>query len=135
MILGEKRIFIVEDDHLNLLVITNLLRQHGAAVLMDLWGKATLNSLRAAMPIDVILMDLMLPHQISGYDVSAKIRAVPELASIPIIIVTAADPDVEMIKARKMGLNGFLSKPINQSLFPQCIAAVIDGQQVWGELV
>lgn len=134
MALSGKRILIIEDDAINLSVFSSLLRQDGADVIVDMWGKTSPSKILEFMP-DLIILDLMLPRGASGYEVADQIRAIPELSQIPILVVTAADPDVELIRARKKKLNGFLSKPIDQRTFAQCVEAVIGGQSVWGELV
>ena len=80
------------------------------------------------------MLDLGLPRGLSGYDVFEKIKAEPELADISVVVVTAADPSIEMPIARNKGMQGFISKPLSYANFGKTIAAVLDGQQVWGEL-
>lgn len=132
MLLKNKRIFVVEDDAMNLAVICTLLRKDGAEVEFDTWGGYTVQKLKDFRPFDLILLDLALPKGRSGYDVFDQIRRVPELAGIPVVVVTAADPGIEMNRAREKGLNGFISKPISYDTFAKTIAAVFEGKQVWG---
>jgi CheY-like chemotaxis protein len=134
MLLQGKRIFVIEDDPSNLAIISTLLRRHGASVPFDTWGSGAIETIRVSMPIDLILLDLALPRGVSGYDIYDQMRSVPELDDIPVVVVTAADPGVEMSKAREKGLNGFISKPLSYKTFGESIAAVLDGQAVWGEL-
>lgn len=134
MLLKDKRVFVVEDDPSNLAVISSILKNNGAYISYDQWGDTTLDKLRDMARVDIILLDLMLPGGGSGYDVFEAIRAVPELNDIPIVVVTASDPDIEMSKARDKGMNGYISKPLNRLQFPKQIAAVLDGEEVWGEL-
>jgi CheY-like chemotaxis protein len=89
MLLQGKRIFVVEDDASNLAIISTILRRHGAKVLFDAWGSEALDKLVKLQPIDVILLDLNLPLGNNGYDIFRKIRATPELAKIPVALVTA----------------------------------------------
>lgn len=131
MILENRRIFIVEDDPGNLAVTMTILRQAGAKIFFDRWGKDTLTSLRNALPIDLIVMDLMLPHGISGYDVFDTLRAEADLSAIPMVAVTAADPNSELSKVRRKGFEGYISKPIRYLAFAKQLARVIAGEQVW----
>ena len=131
MLLDNKRIFVVEDDSSNLAIIRTILLRQGASVPFDVWGKGTIEILRNSMPIDLVLLDLALPRGVSGYDVFDQIRATPELATIPVVIVTAADPSTEMVKARARGVNGFISKPIKYGSFAQSVADVLAGKAVW----
>lgn len=133
MLLDNKRIFVIEDDSSNLAIIRTILLRQGASVPFDVWGKGTIEIIRNSMPIDVILLDLALPRGVSGYDVFDQIRATPELSEIPVVIVTAADPSTEMVKARSKGVNGFISKPIKYGTFAQSVASVLDGEAVWDD--
>jgi len=131
MLLNQKRVFVVEDNPGNLAVMQTILTQQGATVFFERWGQDTCRRLLDALPIDIILLDLMLPNGISGYDVFSAIKAVPELASVPVVIVSAADPDHEMDKARRMGFSGFIGKPVRLNTFGHYVASVIQGQHVW----
>ncbi len=132
MSLKGKRIFYVEDDVRNKAIAQLILEQAGVLFAFERWGNEnTIAKLRAFMPVDLIMLDLMLAHQVSGYDVFEAIRREPEFGHIPIVAVSAADPSVEIPKARDKGFAGFIGKPISLRLFPQQIAELINGGQVW----
>jgi CheY-like chemotaxis protein len=134
MLLRYKRIFVVEDDTNNLKIISMVLHRHGATVMYDRWGKNTPIIMVSQKPIDLVLLDLMLPGNVSGYDVYDQLQKNPELKKVPVVVVTASDPSLEMKKAREKGLQGFLSKPIDVTNFPLAIAKILEGTPVWGEL-
>ncbi len=132
MSLKGKRIFYVEDDVGNKAIAQLILEMAGVLFAFERWGtENTIAKLRAFMPVDLIMLDLMLAHQLSGYDVFEAIRREPEFGHIPIVAVSAADPSVEIPKARDKGFAGFIGKPISLRLFPQQIAELINGGQVW----
>jgi CheY-like chemotaxis protein len=133
MLLQGKRIFVVEDDPSNLAIITTILRRHGASVPFETWGTGTVDTLKMCLPVDLILLDLALPRGVSGYDVYDEIQTEPNLADIPVVVVTAADPSIEMPNARKKGLRGFISKPLSYNSFGKAIAAILEGEEVWGD--
>ena len=133
MLLDNKRIFVIEDDETNLAIISTTLRRNGAKVFFDTWGGGTVDALKRFQPIDLILLDLALPRGLSGYDVFDRIREIPELKDIPVVLVTAADPGMEMNKARQKGVDGYIPKPINYYTFGQLISDILQGKQVWGE--
>jgi CheY-like chemotaxis protein len=135
MNLNGKRIFVIEDDPTSLAVISTLLRRSGAVVEFDAWGYRTLERLGDQPPFDLIILDLALPRDVSGYSLYDSFRDIPEIAHVPVVIVTAADPSTEMNTAREKGLAGFISKPINYSTFTQALASVLEGKQVWGDTV
>lgn len=126
-----KRIFIVEDKLENRVVFQMIFMKYGAIVSFERWGKNTLPNLRAMGPVDLILLDLMLPQGVSGFDVFDQIRSLPRYDSVPIVAVSAMDPAVAVPKAQSKGFSGFIAKPIDAELFPQQIASILAGERVW----
>jgi CheY-like chemotaxis protein len=131
MSLEGKRIFIVEDNLANRAIEQMLLEQDGAKIAFERWGTETVKKLRQFMPVDVILLDLMFPNGITGYDIFTDIRAYPEFRHIPIVAVSASDPSSAIPQTRTYGFNGFISKPVNFDLFADHIASIINGQAIW----
>jgi CheY-like chemotaxis protein len=126
-----KRIFIVEDDMMNMVVNAAALRRSGATIIQDALNINTVHKLEVQLPIDVILLDLMLRHSMNGYDIFDAILASPLLKDIPVIIVSAADPHIEIPKAKAKGCAGFIGKPIRPYWFADQIASCIRGEAVW----
>ena len=126
--------FVLEDDVNNLAIISSILSRCGLVVHFDTWGTQTPYQIKKFMPIDIILLDMMLPNGITGYDVFDAIKDTPGLAHIPIVAVTAMDPGTEMARARTHGFSGYLSKPIRTRSFARAIQAILNGNQVWGDL-
>src|SRR5258708_32039688 len=90
MSLKNKHIFIVEDNVGNLAVASVYLEQDGARIKVERRGLKTAQAILRSLPIDIVLTDLMLPNSVSGFDIFDQIRAVPELATIPIVAVLAS---------------------------------------------
>jgi two-component system chemotaxis response regulator CheY len=130
MILKQKRIFIIEDNIANLAIATTYLRDQGAAINFERWGNNTADIILQSMPIDIILLDYMFPSGITGFDIAAQILANPRLQSIPILMISAAEPEDLIPAAREMGLAGFVSKPISAKIVSY-VADVIAGKKVW----
>jgi CheY-like chemotaxis protein len=133
MKLSGKTIFIVENEPSVRAVMLTILQMNGAKTYFEPWGAETVKRLKNAQQVDLILMDLMLSHGTSGYDVCAQIKADPALCDIPIVIVSASDPDVEMKKARLMGLQGFITKPLDYRNFPDMLLQLLEGHEVWAD--
>jgi len=91
----------------------------GYAVAIAADGASALERLAADAP-DLVLLDVMMPG-LSGYDVCRKIRGDPRTALLPVVLVTALDPQQERVKGIEAGADDFLSKPINQ---PELFARV-----------
>ncbi|MBK8025046.1 MAG: response regulator [Chloroflexi bacterium] len=132
MILADKRIFCVEDDFRNRLVVKTILERSGAVVGFHNWGGGDLVArLEEFAPVDIILMDLSLPGGLTGYDVFTTIHSRPQFAAVPIVAVSARDAALEIPRAMKKGFSGFIGKPINMTHFAEQIAAVLTGTSVW----
>jgi CheY-like chemotaxis protein len=131
MHLKNKRVFIVEDNLQNRAIMQTLLEQNGALVAFDRWGVTTVEQLKRFTPVDVILLDLMYPNKITGFDIYKQIRAELEFASVPIIAVSAMDTSIAIPRTQALGFAGFITKPINYERFPRQVASVLNGEPVW----
>lgn len=132
-LLAYKRIFIVEDNLANRAIEQMLLERHGARTAIERFGTDTLEKLDAFAPVDIIVMDLMLPDGVSGFDVADQIRENINYANVPIVAVSASDPAESMPTAKAKNFAGFISKPIDFDAFPQQIARILDGEEIWYE--
>ena len=82
-----KTVMIVEDNELNMKLFRDLIEAHGYRTVQTRSGLSAMEIAREHRP-DLILMDIQLP-EISGLDVTRKLKADSELKSIPVIAVTA----------------------------------------------
>jgi two-component system cell cycle response regulator DivK len=105
-----QRILIVEDNDLNLKLFRDLLAANGFETVETREGLEAMALTRSMMP-DLILMDIQLP-EISGLDITRKIKADPDLRHIPIIAVTAFAMKDDEEKILQAGCEAYLSKPI-----------------------
>jgi two-component system, cell cycle response regulator DivK len=126
-----KRIFIVEDNLDNRRVMRLALEACGATVSFDVWGAQTVIHLMANWPIDVVLLDLMFPRNVDGFDVYDKIRAESRFARLPVVAVSASDISYALPKCKAKGFAGFIPKPIDIDIFPDQILRVSQGEEVW----
>ena len=131
MILRGKHIFIVEDNIQNRVVFQMALIMHGARLDFERWGEGALQCLMCIGNVDLIILDLMLKDQVSGYDIYSLIRGVSKFDSIPIVAVSATDPSLAIPETQRRGFSGFIAKPIDDDLFPTQIAKILSGEKVW----
>jgi class 3 adenylate cyclase/CheY-like chemotaxis protein len=113
------RILVVDDTPQNVKLLADVLAAKGYAVITAADGPGALQRLAQEAP-DLVLLDVMMPGM-TGYEVCAKIRADPATALLPVVLVTALDPQQERVKGIEAGADDFLSKPINQ---PELFARV-----------
>src|SRR5260221_368963 len=112
-------ILIVEDNERNLKLVRDVLQVKGYETLEAVTGAGGVQLALEHKP-DLVLMDIPMPG-LSGYEVCARIRADPETALLPVVMVTSLDPQQERVKGIEAGADDFLSKPINQ---PELFARV-----------
>ena len=115
------KILVVEDDEVNLLYITELLRETGAEIVVASDGKSALESVRSN-PCDVILMDVRLPDM-NGFEVVREIRKFNP--RVPIIAQTAYAMHRDEADAYAAGCTDYLSKPIQQELLMEKLRALL----------
>lgn len=130
-VLEGKRIFLVEDDVLNLAVINRILENSGAWVFQNYNSIGIVIHIIQNLPIDLILLDLMLRRGINGNDVVRELKQNPQTTHIPVVAVSSLDPELAIPEAKVSGFDGFISKPIDSATFCMDLASVLDGAQIW----
>jgi DNA-binding response OmpR family regulator len=84
-------------------------------------GRSALERLHSEDPIDLILLDIMMPH-VSGLDVLAELRQIPHRRTTPVIMLTAKGHETDREQAATLGATDFLTKPFS----PKKLLARID---------
>jgi CheY-like chemotaxis protein len=129
--LENKRIFIVEDDVMNLAIIGRVLTHQKASVFQNYNSIGIVIHVIQNLPIDLILLDLMLRRGMSGYDVVKEFKTNPRTARIPVVAVSSLDPETAIPLAKQAGFDGFISKPIDSMTFASDLADVLHGKPRW----
>ncbi len=130
-VLAGKRIVIVEDNVTNMAVYSVAFKMSGAVTIQDPYNTNTLDRIKLNLPIDIILLDLMLRYDMTGYEIFDQLQADPSLAAIPVVAISASDPAIEIPKAKMKGFTGFIGKPIDPAKLVEQVAACINGEEVW----
>lgn len=135
----EIHILLVEDNPGDVRLTKEALR--GAKVANDLRvvgdGEAAINYLRRRGPYvdaprpDIVLLDLNLPR-LDGREVLADIKSDPDLAKIPIIILTSSSAERDINSAYELHANCYISKPVD---FTEFIEAVRSLEGFWLRIV
>ena len=104
-----KTILYVEDNEMNRKIVRQLLKPTSYRLVEAFDGEAGVAKALEIKP-DLVLMDVQLP-KMSGIDATRQLRAAPETAATPILVITsfALSGDEEM--AREAGATGYLAKP------------------------
>jgi CheY-like chemotaxis protein len=110
-----KKAMIVDDDMRNIFALTSLLEDRGMIVSSHDNGRDAVKALQALEPVDVILMDIMMP-EMDGIDTIREIRKIPSCKHVPIIAVTAKAMKGDREKCMEAGAWDYLSKPVDAEL-------------------
>jgi len=119
-----KTVLIVEDNELNMKLFHDLLEAHGYDTIEARTGSEALTLAQEHCP-DLILMDIQLP-EVSGLQVTQKIKENTDLAGIPIIAVTAFAMKGDEERIRNGGCEDYIAKPISVSSFLEKVKRYLD---------
>lgn len=119
-----KTVLIVEDNELNMKLFHDLLDAHGYNTLQTKDGMEALELARTNRP-DLILMDIQLP-EVSGLEVTKWLKEDDELASIPVIAVTAFAMKGDEEKIREGGCEAYIAKPISVGQFLETVRRFLE---------
>lgn len=106
-----KRILVIEDTEDNRQIIRDLLTAFDYELIEAADGAEGVALAQSQHP-DLILMDIQLP-EMDGYEATRRIRAIPELARVPIIAVTSYALSGDEAKTRAAGCDGYVAKPFS----------------------
>ncbi len=109
------RILVVDDNEINRIIATELLKDMGYETDEACNGQEAVERIKQAMErdYDLILMDIQMPVM-NGYEATRAIRALDApLQDIPIIALTANAFEEDKKNARDAGMNSHIAKPIN----------------------
>lgn len=106
-----KKILVVDDNFDNRTIIAQMLKLSGFQVAMASDGHQAIDATESEEP-DLILMDLAMPG-LDGWSATARLKARPELAHVPVIAVTGHVTRSDIERALQAGCADYLSKPID----------------------
>lgn len=117
------RVLVVDDVATNRLVARLMLEPHGATVLEAPSAENALDQL-ASTTVDLVLVDLHMPV-LDGVAMVSRMRTIPALASLPVLLLTA-DATAEIDDdARALAIAGVVMKPVDpDALYKACFAAL-----------
>lgn len=105
------KVLIVDDIPANIKLLEDRLMAEYFEVTTAMSGMEAL-AICQNTPCDIILLDVMMP-EMDGFEVCRRIKANPQLAHIPVVMITALDQTSDRIKGLEAGADDFLTKPVN----------------------
>lgn len=117
------KIFIVEDNPLNLKLHRDILEYRGHEVSFATTVPEARARLQAERP-DVVLLDIHVPGG-GGEQLLREIRDTPPLADLPVVAVTALAMEGDRERLLALGFDGYLAKPIDTRTFGPTIESFL----------
>ncbi|HYY34269.1 MAG TPA: response regulator [Gaiellaceae bacterium] len=114
-----RKILIVDDDQDIRQLLGHRLKAQGFEAVFAGDAISAVNQARKEQP-DLILLDLSLPAG-DGYIVMDRLKAMPALEGIPVIVVSARDPQTEEERLAQSGADAFFRKPFD---YDQLLTAI-----------
>jgi len=127
------QILIVDDEPVNIKILTGMLSTEGYNILKADNGPEALKILGKVTP-DIILLDVMMP-EMDGFEVCRRIKAEKDMRLIPVLMVTALQDKIHRQQALEAGADDFLSKPIDRTELIIRVKSLIRIKQYSDELV
>ena len=117
------RILIVDDNELNVEMVSFVLSQAGMEVAAALDGHSALEQVPSFAP-DLILMDMQLPG-LDGMALTQQLRSQPSPRPLAIVAFTAYAMMGDKEKFLAVGCDGYIAKPINVATFAADVRALL----------
>lgn len=114
-------ILAVEDEPRLARLVRAVLEAVGYRVVIAADGETALELMALEQP-DAVLLDILLPHGMDGYQVCRRIR---EFSSVPIIMLTAKALEADKLKGFEVGTDDYLSKPFSSKELIARVKAVL----------
>src|SRR5438093_6821490 len=125
------KVLYIEDNRENRMLVRAVLEAAGYTIVEAEDGLAGIEAAIREEPA-LILLDINLPG-VDGYEIGAILKSFPNLASTPVIAVTAYAMQGDRQRTLVAGCDGYIQKPINVDMFPRQVAEFLGGKRERGE--
>lgn len=126
--LKDLRVLVVDDNETNALILAKMLARFGCRTEAAAGGADAIRTLKEASrgdnPFQLLFLDMQIPGM-DGERTATIVRHTPGISTIPIIVLTSVGRRGEVSHLRDLGCDGYLIKPVRQSLLLDTIAAVM----------
>ena len=109
--MSKGKILVVDDEVYIVHILDFSLRREGYDVVTALDGEQALEKVKSDQP-ELIVLDILMP-KLDGYDACRKLRADPQTADIPIILLSAKGRNVDQRMGYDAGATDYITKPFS----------------------
>lgn len=114
------KILVVDDEPTIVRLMEFILARQGHEMIVAVNGEEALQKIKAHQP-DLVLLDIMMPR-IDGYEVAQRVRADPQTAALPIIMLSAKAQDEDVRKGVEVGVDEYVTKPFTPDHLVQVVS-------------
>jgi CheY-like chemotaxis protein len=118
------RILVVDDNPQAAFLLEYALQEEGYEPVKAMNGPDALKLARSER-FDLIILDVLLPG-IDGFEVCHRLRAAPETATVPIIMVSAKAREEDMSTALRIGADAYFGKPLGMAELAAAISDLLE---------
>ncbi|GAK55752.1 response regulator receiver modulated diguanylate cyclase [Candidatus Vecturithrix granuli] len=107
-------ILVVDDHPMNLRVLLDSLQEEGFRILIARNGEGALRQATLALP-DIILLDVMMPPGIDGFETCRRLKQQDATKDIPVIFMTALSDTINKVTGFEVGGVDYVTKPFDRA--------------------
>jgi two-component system KDP operon response regulator KdpE len=121
----KEKILIVDDAPQVVRLVTEVMKATGFEVVAAINGESAIEIVALEQP-DLVLLDILLPPGIDGYETCRRIR---EFSSVPVIMLTAKAQESDVLQGFDAGADDYLTKPFSAKELVARVKAVLKRSQ------
>ena len=121
--MARETILVIDDEEDILELVRYNLAREGYTVRTATSGEQALRMIRQELP-DLVLLDLMLPN-IDGLEVCKRIKGDPDLAGVPVVMLTAKGAETDIVAGLELGAADYITKPFSPRILLARARAVL----------
>jgi two-component system KDP operon response regulator KdpE len=125
------KILVVDDEPRVVRLVSQVLEAVGYQVIAAASGEPAIEMVALEQP-DLVLLDILLPHGLDGYEICRRIR---EFSAVPVIMLTAKAQETDVLHGFDVGADDYLTKPFNAKELVARVKAVLRRTQRPEEMV
>jgi two-component system KDP operon response regulator KdpE len=126
-----EKILVVDDEPRVVRLVDEVLKAVGYEVIAAASGEPAIEMVALEQP-DLVLLDILLPHGMDGYEICRRIR---EFSQVPVIMLTAKAQEADMLHGFDVGADDYLTKPFSAKELVARVRAVLRRAQRPEEMV
>jgi CheY-like chemotaxis protein len=119
-------VLIIDDHQVTQRVLAHIVQKAGHEVVSAWNGREGWEILQKG-GVDLVLLDIAMP-EMDGLTLLEELRSTPQYANLPVLMLTASGDDQDQGKAKEIGVQGFLNKPVSSWELTDAVQAILAEQ-------